>query len=139
MAATKKPEAEAEHESDVRVITRAVYREDDEGYADPKHPQHIWVVTAPHTADEKVQPKQLTFGRFSEGSIVWSKDSGKIYFTSLRVDEPYYELPRTDLYSVSASGGEPAKLNSFDMDIDNLSLSPDGKQMAFVASHNGAD
>jgi dipeptidyl aminopeptidase/acylaminoacyl peptidase len=132
--ATKNAETEAEHESDVRVITRALYREDDEGYADPKHPQHIWVVTAPHTADEKVQPKQLTFGRFDEGSIVWSKDSGKIYFTSLRVDEPYYELPRTDLYSVSASGGEPAKLNSFDMDIDNLSLSPDGKQMAFVAS-----
>jgi dipeptidyl aminopeptidase/acylaminoacyl peptidase len=133
-AATKKAEAEAEHESDIRVITRAVYREDNEGYADPKHPQHIWVVTAPHTADEKVQPKQLTFGRFNEGNIVWSKDSRKIYFTSLRVDEPYYELPRTDLYSISASGGEPTKLNSIDMDIDNLSLSPDGKQIAFVAS-----
>jgi dipeptidyl aminopeptidase/acylaminoacyl peptidase len=133
-AASKKAEAEAEHESDARVITRAVYREDNEGYADPKHPQHVWVVTAPRNADEKVQPKQLTFGRFNEGSIVWSKDSGKIYFTSLRVDEPYYELPRTDLYSISASGGEPAKLNSIDMDIDNLSLSPDGKQIAFVAS-----
>jgi dipeptidyl aminopeptidase/acylaminoacyl peptidase len=133
-AATKRAEAEAEHESDIRVITRAVYREDDEGYADPKHPQHIWVVTAPHTADEKVQPKQLTFGRFSEGSIVWSKDSGRIYFTSLRVDEPYYDLPRTDLYSISSGGGEPTKLNSIDMDIDNLSLSPDGKQIAFVAS-----
>ena len=133
-AATKKAEAEAEHESDVRVITRAVYREDDAGYADPKHPQHVWVVTAPHTADEKVQPNQLTFGRFNEGSIVWSKDSGQIYFTSLRVDEPYYELPRTDLYSIAASGGEPAKLNSIDMDIDNLSLSPDGRRIAFVAS-----
>src|SRR6266404_1580536 len=32
----------AEHESDVRVITRAVYRQDNEGYADPKHPTHIW-------------------------------------------------------------------------------------------------
>ena len=132
--AARKAEAEAEHESDIRVITRAVYREDDEGYADPKHPQHIWVVTAPHTADEKVQPKQLTFGRFNEDNIVWSKDSAQIYFTSLRVDEPYYELPKTDLYSVSATGGEPAKLNSFDMDIDNLSLSPDGRQIAFVAS-----
>src|SRR5258707_3037638 len=91
-AAAKKAEDEAEHESDVRVITRAVYREDNEGYADPKHPQHIWVVPAPRNADEKVQPKQLTFGRFNEGSIVWSKDSGEIYFTSLRVDEPYYEL-----------------------------------------------
>jgi dipeptidyl aminopeptidase/acylaminoacyl peptidase len=132
--AAKKAEGEAEHESDIRVITRAVYREDNEGYADPKHPQHIWVVTALRNADEKVQPKQLTFGRFNEGNIVWSKDSGKIYFTSLRVDEPYYELPRTELYSISASGGEPAKLNSIDMDIDNLSLSPDGKQIAFVAS-----
>ena len=133
-AAAKKAEAEAEHESDIRVITRAVYREDNEGYTDPKHPQHVWVVPAPRSADEKVQPKQLTFGRFDEGSIVWSKDSGRIYFTSLRVDEPYYELPRTDLYSISAAGGEPAKLNSIDMDIDNLSLSPDGKQIAFVAS-----
>src|SRR6266699_18993 len=132
-AAAKKAEAEAEHESDIRVITRAVYREDNEGYADPKHPQHVWIVTAPHTADEKVQPRQLTFGRFNEGNIVWSKDSGQIYFASLHVDEPYYALPRTDLYSVSASGAEPAKLNSIDMDVDNLSLSPDGKKIAFIA------
>src|SRR5438270_5582101 len=65
-AATKKAETEPEHESDVRVITRAIYREDNEGYADPKHPRHIWIVAAPRNADEKVQPKQLTFGRFDE-------------------------------------------------------------------------
>src|SRR6266404_5439595 len=66
-AAMAKPESEFEHESDVRVITRAVYREDNEGYTDPKHPSHIWIVNAPKTADEKVQPKQLTSGRFDEG------------------------------------------------------------------------
>ena len=132
--AAKKAETESEHESDIRVITRAVYREDNEGYADPKHPQHIWVVTAPRNADEKVQPKQLTSGRFDEGNVVWSNDTALIYFTSLRVDEPYYELPRTELYSVPASGGAPAKLNSIDMEMNNLSLSPDGKQIAFIAS-----
>src|SRR3989475_5419969 len=42
-AVAKTKEAEAEHESDIRVITRAVYREDNEGYGDPKHPQHIWI------------------------------------------------------------------------------------------------
>src|SRR5438309_11034878 len=130
--AAKKVEAEAEHESDIHVITRAVYREDNEGYADPKRRQHIWVVRAPRSAEEKVQPRQLTFGGFDEGNIVWAKDT--IYFASLRVDEPYYELPKTELYSISASGGEPAKLNSIDMDVGNLSLSPDGKQFAFVAS-----
>jgi len=132
--AAKKAETESEHESDIRVITRAVYREDNEGYADPKHPQHIWVVTAPRHADEKVQPKQLTSGRFDEGNVVWSNDTARIYFTSLRVDEPYYELPRTELYSVPASGGAPAKLNSIDMEMNNLSLSPDGKQIAFIAA-----
>jgi dipeptidyl aminopeptidase/acylaminoacyl peptidase len=132
--AVKKAEAESEHESDVRVITRAVYREDNEGYADPKHPSHIWLVQAPHNADEKVQPKQLTFGRFDEGGVVWSKDGSQIYFVSLHVDEPEYERPRSELYSISANGGNPTKINTIDMDIGGLSLSPDGKRLAFVGA-----
>src|SRR6266571_6015688 len=95
----KKAETESEHESDVRLITRAVYRFDNEGYADPKHPSHIWTVSAPHNADEKVQPKQLTSGRFEEENVIWSKDGAQIYFTTTQVDEPYYDLPRSDLYS----------------------------------------
>src|SRR5206468_3004862 len=43
-ATAKKAEPEGEHETDTRVITRAIYREDNEGYADPKDPQHIWIV-----------------------------------------------------------------------------------------------
>jgi len=133
-AAAKKAEAEAEHESDIHVVTRAVYREDNEGYLDPKHPTHLWIVPAPRTADEKVQPNQLTSGRFEEGNIVWSKDSAQIYFTSLRIDEPYYELPKTELYSINPNGGNATKLNSIDMGIDALSLSPDGKRIAFIAA-----
>jgi len=133
-ATAKKAEPEGEHESDIHVITRAIYREDNEGYADPKHPQHIWIVAAPRNADEKVQPKQLTSGRFDEGSIVWSNDAPQVYFTSLRLDEPYYQLPRTELYSIPASGGQPTKLNSIDMELNNLSLSPDGKEIAFIAA-----
>jgi dipeptidyl aminopeptidase/acylaminoacyl peptidase len=133
-SAAKKAEAEADHESDIHVVTRAVYREDNEGYLDPKHPTHIWIVPAPRTADEKVQPRQLTSGRFEEGNIVWSRDGTQIYFTSLRVDEPYYELPKTELYSINPNGGNATKLNSIDMGIDSLSLSPDGKRIAFIAS-----
>src|SRR5260370_27324107 len=130
----KKADAESEHESDVRVITRAVYLEDNEGYSDPKHPAHIWTIRAPRTADEKDQPEQLTFARVDEANIVWSKDGAKIYFVSLHVDEPYYEQPKSELYSISANGGSATKLNSIDMDLGGLSLSPDGKQLAFVAS-----
>ena len=135
------PAGAAEHESDVRVITRAVYRQDNEGYIDPKHPTHIWLVAAPRSADEKVKPRQLTKGRFDEDSATWSKDGSQIYFTSDRNDEPYYELPKTDLYSVAAAGGEPVKITTIDLQIGGfgpggggLTLSPDGKQAAFTAS-----
>jgi dipeptidyl aminopeptidase/acylaminoacyl peptidase len=131
-----------EHESDVRVITRAVYRQDNEGYIDPKHPTHIWIVTVPQSSEQKPKPRQLTTGRFDEENPIWSKDGSQIYFTSSRIDEPYYELPRTDLYSVSASGGEPVKITTIDLNTQfgpgggSLSLSPDGKQVAFVAATN---
>ena len=132
--AAKKAESESEHESDVRVITRAVYRQDNEGYIDQKRPGHIWIVPAPHSADEKVQPKQLTTGRFEEENVVWATDGSRILFTSFHVDEPYYELPKTELYSIAPTGGEATKLNTFDMALAGLSLSPDGKQIAFIAS-----
>src|SRR5881409_1401107 len=136
------PSATAEHESDVRVMTRAVYRQDNEGYADPKRPTHIWIVTAPHSAEEKVKPRQLTTGRFDEENAIWSRDGSQIYFTSSRIDEPYYDLPRTDLYSVPAAGGKPVKITTIDLNTQfgpgggALSLSPDGKQVAFVAATN---
>ena len=123
-----------ERESDVRVINRAVYRANGAGYLDFKHPQHIWVVNAPKTGDEKVTPKQLTRGRFDDAGAVWSKDSSRIYFDSDFTEEPYYELPRTDIYSVAVTGGEPSKLTSFDMGAGGFSVSPDGKQVAFISS-----
>src|SRR5437899_721601 len=135
------PASAEEHESDVRVVMRAIYRQDNESYIDPKHPTHIWLVAAPHSADEKVRPRQLTTGRFEEDSTTWSKDGSQIYFTSDRNDEPYYELPKTDLYSVAAAGAEPVKITTIDLQIGGfgpgggaLSLSPDGKQVAFTAS-----
>jgi len=123
-----------ERESDVRVINRAVYRANGTGYLDFKHQQHIWVVTAPKTGDEKVTPKQLTKGHFDDGGAVWARDSGRIYFESDYTDEPYYELPRTDIYSIAPTGGEPSKLTSFDMGAGGFTISPDGKQVAFIAS-----
>lgn len=131
-----KSDAEQEHESDVRVITRAVYRFNGGGYLDPKHPQHIWVVTAPQSSEQTVEPKQLTSGRFEEGSVMWSRDGSQIYFLTERVLEPYYELPHTDIYSVTPTGGEPAKVLTLNLGIGQVSLSPDGKRLAFCASVN---
>jgi len=128
------PAPSPERESDVRVINRAVYRANGAGYLDFKHPNHLWVVTAPKTGDEKVTPKQLTKGHFDDGGAVWAKDGSRVYFESDYTDEPYYELPRTDLYSIPTTGGEPSKLTSFEMGAGGFTISPDGKQVAFIAS-----
>ncbi len=132
----KRQKTPAEHDSDVRVITRAVYRSNGSGYIDYTHPQHLWIVSAPRTAEDKVKPKQITSGQFSEGDFNWSKDGSTVYFTSDRVAEPYYELQPTTIYSVAATGGEPARITSFDVSSGSLSLSPDGKRFAFVGSPN---
>ena len=39
--------SEEKRESDVRVITRAVYRANGPGYLDYARPGHIWVIAAP--------------------------------------------------------------------------------------------
>ena len=118
------------------MITRAVYRANGTGYLDFKHPQHIWVVDAPRIGSDKVTPKQLTSGRYDEGNITWTKDSSRIYFTSDHNDEPYYQLGSTDLYSIAVAGGQPEKITSFDMGSGGYAFSPDGKQLAFIASVN---
>lgn len=137
-AATPSPtavnKADDKRDSDVRVITQAVYRFNGAGYLDAKHPQHIWTVAAPRNADEKVTPKQLTKGRYSEDHVTWARDGSQLYFASDRVDEPYYELEKTDIYSVSIAGGPPVRLTSFDMGAGAFALSPNGKQIAFVGS-----
>lgn len=132
----KETAPEEEPESDVHVITHAVYRDNEEGYLDLKRHDHLWLVAAPRSAEEKVEPRQLTDGRFDEGNAAWSNDGAQIYFTSWHVDEPYYELPKTELYVVPAKGGDAKLLNTIPMGIRTLALSPDGKRAAFIAAVN---
>jgi len=129
-----KPPTPGERESDVRVITRAVYRSDGGGYNDPTRPNHLWVVPTPSNPGEKSSPKQLTSGQFSEGNFTWAADNSRIYFATNRNAEPYYETAKTQIYSVAPTGGEPALLTRLDMGVGALSLSPDGRRFAFVAS-----
>ncbi len=125
------------HESDVRVITRAGYRSNGSGYNDFTHTGHIWVVAAPHSPEDKVTPKQLTNGIYNEGGAVWAPDSSRIYYTTNRNLEPYYELGTTEVWSVSPSEGKPAMLTKVTtMNFGGLSISPDGKRFAVLGSPN---
>jgi dipeptidyl aminopeptidase/acylaminoacyl peptidase len=133
-AGPRQPEPEMEHESDVHVISRAVYRSNDAGYLDPKRHEHIWILGVPTISDEPAKPVQLTGGDFDERELVWSRDNSRIYFLTERIDEPYYELPTTDIYSVPSVGGNLEKLATVPMGIYDLVLSPDGRKFAFHGS-----
>ena len=136
IAKSKKKETPAvpEHESDVKVITRAVYRFNGGGYIDFKHPGHIWIVDVPANSDAKTTPKQLTDGAFEEEGAVFTPDGKQILYHTDRNPEWYYETPSTEIMSVATSGGAPTKIAKIDMDLGGMVLSPDGKQLAFRAS-----
>jgi dipeptidyl aminopeptidase/acylaminoacyl peptidase len=124
----------SEHESDVHIISRAVYRSNGEGYLDFKRHEHIWILDVPTAADEIPKPVQLTSGDYDEGQLVWTRDNSRIYFLTDRVDEPYYTEPSTDIYFVPAAGGAAEKLATIPMGVGDLTLSPDGSKFAFHGS-----
>jgi dipeptidyl aminopeptidase/acylaminoacyl peptidase len=131
-------DAEEAHQSDVQVLTRAVYRANgNPTYVDNEHHTHIFTIRVPADAMDKPAPKQLTDGEFDEGGIAWSPDGSKVYFTSTRVSEPYYTEAGAELFSVPAAGGELTKVARIDGGIGGIAVSPDGKRVAFVAALSG--
>ena len=130
--------AAKKHVSDVRVITRAQYRWNGGGYTDPTAHSHIWTVPASIGVTGALPTlKQITFGDFDEGEPVWSPDGSRLYYTSNRRVEPYYDPRSDELYSVPANGGTSVKVTSIDGGIGSIALSPDGKRIAFTGAVNG--
>lgn len=131
---------EKPRESDVRVITEAVYRANgmaDFGYVDRDRPSHIWTVALPDAGAPLAAPTQVTSGEFSEDNFKWSPDGTRIFFVSTRVKEPYYFPNDSDLYSVLSSGGEITKVLSVDGSVGPYAFSPDARRIAFVGTLHG--
>lgn len=128
-------------ESDVRVITRAVYRANgvpDFGFVDPDRPTQIWTVDVPGAAPSTLpDPRRITSGEFQNGNHAWSADGSEIYFISNRREEPYYYPFDSNLYAVSGNGGEPREIASIDGGIGAYSVAPDGKRIAFFGTLHG--
>ncbi|HEY9422437.1 MAG TPA: S9 family peptidase, partial [Thermoanaerobaculia bacterium] len=140
-------EEEEDRESDVRVVTQAVYRFNGGGYDDPSRRSHIWTIPAPAGVAGIQKPKQITSGELEEGDPVWSPDGSLIYFVADREKESYYQAPDSDIYAVPAGGGEVRRVVSINGPIGDVAVSPDGRRIAFTGfvnpeaprSHNQPD
>src|SRR5439155_6653099 len=140
----------SEHKTDVKVITRAVYRANgNPNFLEPDRHTHIWTarVSDDSGADAgsiarrgltaAAESKPITSGEFDERAVEWAPDGSKIYFISTRVAEPYYEPQHSELYSVPAAGGSITKVASIEGTINDAALSRDGRRLAFVGALHG--
>lgn len=126
-----------EEVSDVRVITRAVYRSNGSGYTDYARPAHIWTAPVPAVVEKPQKATQLTSGRFPDSEFAWSRDARTIYFVSDRDPEPYYKEPATAIYAIEAKGGDARVIVEINGAARSLSLSPDGSRVAVIGQLNG--
>ena len=109
-----------------RVVTKPVFRWNNEGFIDADHPAHLWVIDAAGGA-----PRRLTHGEHPVQAPAWSRDGRWIFFLADRRAEPWFEHDEQKLYAVAA----------------DLAAPTDGAELKVVAAihgpimafHEGAD
>jgi dipeptidyl aminopeptidase/acylaminoacyl peptidase len=115
-------------ESDVKVVTRIVYRLNAEGYFHDKR-THLYSIKR-----DGGKPTQLTQGEYDVQGYAVSPDGGKVAFIANMTEEADYTLVR-DIHVMPVTGGEPVKITESKGPIQALSWSPDGKNIAY-RGHN---
>jgi dipeptidyl aminopeptidase/acylaminoacyl peptidase len=131
------------HVSDIKIIDRATWRSNGEGYLDPTFVSQLYLVYLPKPDGTQAPAWQLTSGRFGVQDPLWSPDSKWIFYTQSRVDESIYEeKPHNAIYGIKVTTGtehpKDTPVVSFSDELKlsarGLALSPDGHHFAFHAS-----
>jgi len=114
--------------ADAARITDRVYHEaDGRGYIKPGF-NHIFVMPSSGGA-----PRQVTSGDWQHrGTLSWSPDGAKIYFSGNRVDDWEYRFRNSEVYSVTVENGEIMALTDRDGPDYNPQVSPNGKYIAYI-------
>ena len=96
------PEKKKPKNEPARVVTRPVFRENNAGFVEYDHRDHVWVVDAAGGT-----PRPLTHGEFSEEAPRFSRDGKHVLFLSDRRAEPWFGDEHSAIYAVPADLAEP--------------------------------
>lgn len=126
--------AENTDRSDVRHYKSSSYKFNDTGWFDDRR-AHLWVVDA-----ASGNAKQITEGNnWNDSDPQWSPDGKSIAFVSNRTGKEYDENRNTDVWVISAEGGELTKISDHDEADNSPRWSPDGKRIAFTGELHDRD
>ena len=123
------------HVSDVRIVNRAGYRSNGEGNLDPTFVPQLYLVSLLKPDGTQDAPVQLTQGRFGVQDFVWHPGSQWVFYTSLHVEEPYYEpTAHNTLFGLDMAAAHATTFTAqLPVEARGLVFSPDGNHLAFHA------
>ena len=112
-----------------RVVTRADYRADRQGFTDGAW-RHVFIVPA-----EGGTARQLTDGEWNHSTGEWTPDGRELVFSSLRTADAELSWRESEIYSVDVASGAIRQLTTRRGQDSSPLPSPDGDLIAY----RGAD
>lgn len=109
-----------------RRMNRLDWRDDDEGHHDRR--SHLFLVGVAGDS----APRQLTEGDWDVTHPAWSPDSSAIAFVTDQREQRDLD-PRSSIWVVDISGGEPREVAALAGAADHPHWSPDSRRLAFLA------
>lgn len=110
-----------------RITDRLKHEADGSGYIKPGF-THIFTISS-----EGGTPRQITSGDYNHGgSLSWSPDGQKIYFSANRSDNWEYETRNSEVYSISLLTELFETLTDRNGPDHSPKVSPDGKHIAYI-------
>jgi dipeptidyl aminopeptidase/acylaminoacyl peptidase len=124
------------HVAKLRLVTSAVISPDGQHIAYtlavPRQPLKdddgpAWVEL--HVVDRAGTSRPFVTGKVNIGAPKWMPDGSALLYTAKRNDDT-----KSSLYRIALGGGESQRLLSHGDGIGDFAISPDGKQIAFLAA-----
>ncbi len=109
-----------------RVTTRLKYEADGSGYIEPGF-RHLFIISA-----EGGTARQISSGDFNFGTPQWSNDGKSLFFSSNLNNDWEYQTRNSEIYAININDGTTTALTDRNGPDYGLTISPNGKQLAYL-------